>query len=135
MRLLTKLKARGVTDNIQKGIEDWLCERKQRVLINGMSSGWLGVKSGVPEESVLGPVLCLIYVNDLDDGLTSKVSKFAVDTKIPNQVISTLDKEFLQRDLDKLSNGASVWQMKFNVEKCNVMHICTSVSVMSTSII
>ncbi len=89
------------------------------------SSGWRGVKSGVPQGSVLGPVLLLIYVNDLDDGLTSKVSKFADDTKVANKVLSTLDKEFLQRDLDKLSSWARDWQMKFNVEKCS--HACTSV--------
>ncbi len=54
---------------------------------------------------------------------TCKVSKFADDTKIASKVISTLDKEFLQRDLDKLSNWARDGQMKFNVEKCKVMHI------------
>ncbi len=123
MRLLTKLKAHGMTGNIHKRIEDWLSERKQRVVINGISSGWRGVKSGVAQGSVVGPVLFLIYVNDLDDGLTCKVSKFAEDTKIASKVISTLDKEFLQRDLDKLSNWAHEWQMKFNVEKCKVMHI------------
>ncbi len=60
-----------------------------------------------------------IYINDLDVDLTRKISKFADDTKIASRVISTLDKEFLQRDLDKLSNWARDWQMKFNV----VMHI------------
>ncbi len=116
MRLLTKLKAHGVTGNIHKLIDDWLPERKQRVVINGISSGWCGVKSGVSKGSVLGPVLFLIYVNDLDDGLTCKISKFADDMKITCKVITTLDKELLQRDLEKLSNWAHDWQMKFNVE-------------------
>ncbi len=65
----------------------------------------------------------LIYVNDLDDGFTCKISTFADDTKIASKVITTLDKELSQRDLDKLSNWAHDWQMKFNVEKCRFMHI------------
>ncbi len=79
------------------------------MVINGISSGWRAVKSGVPQGSVLGPVLFLVYVNDLDDGLTCKVSKFADDTKIASEVISTLNKEFLQRDLDKLIKWARDW--------------------------
>ncbi len=65
----------------------------------------------------------MIYVNDLDDGLTCKISKFADDTKIGSKVITTLDKELLQRNLDKLSHWARDWQIKFNVEMCRVMHI------------
>ncbi len=122
MRLLTKLKAHGVTGNIHKWIENWLSERKQRRVINGVSSAWRGVKSGVPQGSVFGPVFFL-NVNNLDDGLTCKVFKLADDTKIVSKVIPTIDKDFLQRDLDKLSNWARDWQMKFNAEKCRVMHI------------
>ncbi len=123
MRLLTKLKAHGVNGNILKWIEDWLSERKQRVVINGISSAWRGVRRGVPHGSVLGPVLFLIYINNLDDGLACKVSKFPDDTIIASMVISTLDKEFLQKYLGKLINWAHDWQIKFNVETCEVMHI------------
>ncbi len=90
------------------------------MVINGISPGRLGVKSGVPQGPVLGPVLFLIYVIDLDDGCTCKISKFADDTNIASKVITMLDKELLQRDLDKLSNWARDWQMKFNVDKCRV---------------
>ncbi len=123
MRLLAKLKAHDVTGNIHKWIEDWLYEREQRVVINGISSGWRGVKSGVPQGSFFDPVLFLIYVNDFDDDLTCKISKFADNAKIASKVITTLDEVFLQRHLDKLSNWVRDWQMKFNVENCRVMHI------------
>ncbi len=97
MRLLTKRKAHGVTGHIHKWIEDWLSEQKQRVVINGISSGWRGVKSGVSQGSVLGSVLFLVYVNDSDDGLTFKISKFVYDTEIASKVIATLDKELLKK--------------------------------------
>ena len=122
-RLLNKLLAHGISGNIHNWLEDWLSERKQRVVLNGVLSSWLNVKSGVPQGSVLGPVLFLIYVNDIDDGLTCKISKFADDTKIASKITTTLDKETLQSDLDRLACWASKWQMKFNVDKCKVLHI------------
>ncbi len=62
-------------------LEDWLSARKQRVAINGKASIWRDVLSGVPQGSVLGPVLFLMYVNDIDDCITCKISEFADDTK------------------------------------------------------
>ncbi len=109
--------------NIRNWLEDWLSERKQRVVLNGVSSKWLKVKSGVPQGSVLGPILFLIYANDMDDGITSKISKFADDTKIARKVTTTHGRETLQSDLDQLVSWTSEWQMKFNVEKCEVLHI------------
>ena len=125
-RLLDKLLTHGISGSIHDWIKDWLSERKQRVVINGVSSPWLNVKSGVPQGSVLGPVLFLIYVNDLDDGLMCKVSKFADDTKLTSKVITTQEKEALQSDLDRLTCWANKWQMKFNVDKCKVLHIGSS---------
>ena len=93
------------------------------MVLNGVASCWLNVKSGVPQGSVLGPVLFLIYVNDIDDGLTCKISKFADDTKIASKVNTALDRETLQSDLDRLAAWANEWQMKFNVDKCKVLHI------------
>ncbi len=115
MRLLTKLKAHGMTGHIHKRIEDWLSERKERVLNNGTPSGWRGVKSGVPKGSVLGPLLSLSYVSDLDDDN---------DTKIASKVITALDKELLQAKRSWQAKQLGPWlQMKFNVEKCRIMHI------------
>ena len=63
-------------------IEKWLNDRRQRVVVYGEVSNWKSVLSGVPQGSVLGPIVFLIYINDLDDDITSKVLKFADDTSV-----------------------------------------------------
>ena len=122
-RLLIKLKSHGVTGKLLKWVEDWLSERKQRVVINGKASNWRDVLSGVPQGSVLGPILFIIYVNDIDDGLTCKISKFADDTKITSRVTTSVEKLDLQSNLNQLIRWAEKWQMQFNVDKCKVLHI------------
>ena len=79
-RLLFQLKAHGIGDGIIDWIEQWLIERRQRVVIDGEVSNRKSVLSGVPQGAVLGPLLFLIYINDLDDNITSNVRKFADDT-------------------------------------------------------
>ena len=84
-RLLLKLKAHGIGNGMINWIEKWLIDRRQRVVprvVDGEVSNWKAVLSGVPQGSVLGPILFLIYINDLDDDITSKVLKFADDTKV-----------------------------------------------------
>ena len=76
-RLLLKLKAHGIGNGMINWIEKWLIDRRQRVVVDGEVSNWKSVLSGVPQGSVLGPILFLIYINDLDDDITSKVLKFA----------------------------------------------------------
>ena len=122
-RLLIKLKAHGIGEQLCSWIEDWLTNRKQRVVINGEDSDWLPVTSGVPQGSVLGPLLFLIYINDLDHGTTSKISKFADDTKLGGKALTAGDCEVIQRDLDNLSTWSEKWLLKFNKNKCKVMHI------------
>ncbi|CAM4413494.1 unnamed protein product, partial [Caretta caretta] len=98
-------------------------DREQRVGINDKFSEWRGVTSGVPQGSVLGPILFNLFINDLEKGVNSEVEKFADDTKLLKIVKTTEDCEELQKDLTKLSDWAKKWQMKFNVDKCKVMHI------------
>ncbi|WP_435362535.1 reverse transcriptase domain-containing protein, partial [Klebsiella pneumoniae] len=117
------LKMYGIRGNIQRWIENWLTERKQRVVINGKESDWMNVTSGVPQGSVLGPVLFLIYIDDIDEGLCCKISKFADDTKIGNRADTPEYRQMIQRDLDKLFNWGQTWQMDFNIDKCKVLNI------------
>ena len=122
-RLLIKLKAHGIGAQLCSWIESWLSNRKQRVVINGEASDWLQVSSGVPQGSVLGPLLFLIYINDLDRGITSNISKFADDTKLGGKALTNGDCEVMQQDLDNLSSWSEKWLLKFNKDKCKVMHI------------
>lgn len=122
-RLLIKLKAHGIDGMVLRWIENWLFKRKQRVVINGKSSNWTDVTSGVPQGSVLGPILFLVYVNDIDEGLSCIISKFADDTKIANTVLSNEQAEEMQINLNTLSNWAKTWQMSFNTDKCKVLHV------------
>ena len=79
--------------------------------------------SGVPQGSVLGPILFLIYINDLEDDISSKVLKFADDTKVFRKVTNDTDKQSLQDDLDKLVKWSEKWQMLLNFGKCKCIHI------------
>ena len=96
---------------------------KSEVVLNGEALDWLPVTSGVPQGSVLGPLLFLIYINDLDCGIVSKISKFADDTKLGGKVLTTNDCEAIQRDLDNLSTWSDKWLLNFNGAKCKVMHV------------
>ena len=122
-RLISKVENHGIKGNTQKWLQDWLTDRRQRVVINGKESEWRNVISGVPQGSVLGPLLFIIYINDIDEGLTCKISKFADDTKITSKVTSVLQWQQLQKDLNTLASWAEKWQMKFNTGKCKVLHI------------
>ena len=121
-RLLLKLKAHGIGDSITDWIEQWLTDRRQRVVVDGEVSNWKSVLSGVPQGSVLGPILFLIYINDLDDSITSNVLKFADDTKLFRKVNTDGDKQHLQNDLDRLVKWSEKWQMLVNFEKCKCLH-------------
>ena len=101
-RFLLKLKAQGIGNDVINWIEKWLTHRKQRVIVDGEISNWKSVLSGVPQGSELGPILFLIYINDLEDDISSKVVKFADDTKVFRKVTNDTVKQSLQDDLDKL---------------------------------
>ena len=116
-RLLIKLKSHGMGESVVNWVRDWLSGRKQRVVVEGEESSWRPVISGVPQGSVLGPILFLIYINDLENEIGSNILKFADDTKMFRRVESQEDRHQLQSDLNKLVKSEK-WQMLFNKDKC-----------------
>ena len=96
---------------------------KQRVVINGKASPWCNVTSGVPQGSVLGPVLLTIYINDIDLDITNVISKFADDTKIGGKVKTQDDRDSIQNDIHRINMWSDTWLMPFNVDKCKTLHL------------
>ncbi len=106
-------------------IENWLSNRKQRVVVNGTALNWAPVTTGVPQASVLEPILFIISINEIDVGHTNLIAKFADNTKIGNSVISDRDRQSLQDDLHKISAWSARWEMPFNVKKYHIFHVGT----------
>jgi hypothetical protein len=121
-RLLAKLASFGIKERVYTWIENWLVGRKQRVVLNGSFSEWKSVTSGVPQGSVLGPLLFIMFVNDMDNSVLSHLLKFADDTKLFRCVTDPDGADMLRDDLRSLYEWSEDWQMLFNIDKCKVMH-------------
>ncbi len=122
---MLKIKQLGIVGIVHKWIENWLSNRKQRVVINSTASDRTPVTSGVPQGSVLGPVLFIIYINDIDVRLNNFISKFADDTKIGHSIITEYDRVSLHEDLRKISEWSQRWKMPFNANKCRILQVGT----------
>lgn len=122
-KLMKKVRATGIGGEVAHWIEAWLTNRVQRVLVGNGCSEWKEVSSGVPQGSILGPLLFSIFINDLDNGLRNAVLKFADDTKVWGRVDNAEDVRNMQDDLRKIGLWSEENHMPFNVGKCRVMYL------------
>ena len=121
-RLINKIEAYGIKGDLLRWISDFLSNRTQLVRINDSTSTPRPVKSGIPQGSVLGPILFIIFINDLPDSIKSSIKIFADDTKIFRAAKTTTDRDNLQIDLNNLFKWTANWQLPFNIDKCKLMH-------------
>ena len=119
-RLLVKLENYGITGGTLEIIKDFLTDRWMRVGVGDHFSEFTRVVSGVPQGSILGPLLFLLYINDLPESIKSKVFLFADDLKM---IANPLDKDVVENDLIKLEIWENTWLLKFNTAKCKVLHL------------
>ena len=117
-RLVTKLEGYGITGKVLGWIHNFLTGRRQKVVVNGEESDWAEVLSGVPQGSVLGPVLFICYINDLPEVIHTTVKMFADDTKVFADVSDASNITEIQEDINRLDEWAKKWQLTFNAGKC-----------------
>ena len=131
-KLMGKLKFYGITGNILKWIEQFLTGRTQVVLVHGTHSVSADVLSGILQGAVLGPLLFIIYINDILTNIESDGYLFADDTKIFRN-ISTLNDSFsLQKDIHSLENWDKLWLLGFNQDKCHILTLGKFVNITHT---
>ena len=111
--LLYKLKQNGISGNLLETLTDFLKDRKQRVVLNGQNSSWANIEAGVPQGSILGPLLFLIFINDLPDNLSTNVKLFADNNSLVSVVHDTATSSC---DLNYNLNRVREWKMIFNPE-------------------
>jgi hypothetical protein len=122
-RLLMKLNRYGIRGTTHNWIRTFLTQRKQRVIIDGDSSEWVEVDSSVPQGTVTGPLMFLIFINDLPNNISSHVRLFADDCILYRNVAGSEDASRLQTDLDTLTEWQLKWQMEFSASKCYVLRV------------
>ena len=121
--LKSKLFSYGIVGKTLKWIDSFLCFRQQRVVVNGMKSDWAPVLSGVPQGTVLGPLLFSLYINDISSDIESEIRLFADDCVCYREIKDEEDTMKLQSDIDRLGSWARKWGMRFQPVKCNMMQL------------
>ena len=121
--LITKLRELWIVQPNYKMGRQFFDKRNRKVMVNGNESSNRPVTSGIPQGSVLGPILFVIYINDLPECVEANTYLFADDTKIFREIKTEADRKHLQDDLDKLQQWSATWLLKFYPNKCKVMSI------------
>ena len=121
--LKSKLFSYGIGGKTLKWIDSFLCFRQQRVVVNGVKSELAPVLSGVPQGTVLGPLLFSLYINDISSDIESEIRLFADDCVCYREIKDEKDTMKLQRDIDRLGSWARKWGMRFQPVKCNMMQL------------
>jgi hypothetical protein len=122
-KLLHKLDQYGIRGPVHRWLTNFLTKRKMRVTLEGESSQQVTVDSGVPQGTVLGPILFLCHIYDLPNAVKSSVRLFADDCLLYREINSQNDHNKLQKDLENLEKWAENWGMRFNATKCYIMSI------------
>ncbi len=122
-RLMAKLEYYRIRGQTRSWIEKWLTSRVQQVVVDGETSREEIIRSGIPQGTVLGPLMFLIFINNIGCNINSKIRLFADDALISRYVNNKEDSNNLQKDQDQLCEWENKWQMSFNPSKCSVMII------------
>ena len=122
----------GIDGRLLKWIRSFLTHRLQQVVVNGTYSDWLSVRSGVPQGSVLGPLLFLLYIGDMHKVVKhSKLKLYTDDVALYQEIKSKTDCMLLQEYLDRICDWATKWQLCLNVSKCEsflILNKCKTIS-------
>ena len=117
-RLLTKLQHYGIQSNTYNWIKAWLSNRTQQVLLDGVTSSSVSITSGVPQGTVLGPLMFLHYINDIITNINSPLRIFADNCLLYRIINTPEDTAILQQDLDQIASWLTTWQLRLNITKC-----------------
>ena len=118
--LKCKLYGYGIGGKTLKWIDSFLCDRQQRVMVNGVKSDWAPVLSHVPQDTVLGPLLSSLHIHDITEDIDSELRLFADDCVCYREIKDTVK---LQEDIDRLGCWARSCGMRFQPVRCNIMQI------------
>jgi hypothetical protein len=119
--MIHKLSSYGISNMLLNWINSFLSSRTQRVVLGSAVSEWSSVTSGVPQGSVLGPLLFVIYINDIIDTVKNPIKMYADDSKVLSINYNSNSPQMLQNDIDSISAWTDLWRLRLNTNKCLIL--------------